>query len=290
MIALIFSIAFSTYLVLLFKLFKRLNIDSVQAIVVNYMTCVATGLMVSGKAPSMQFTHESWFPYTLFLGLCFFAVFNMMAYMAANIGVTLTSVASKLSMVIPVTAAVFLYDQQLTAVKIAGLVLAIAAVYLTSVTKEKNEKGIHVRGLFLALVIFILSGLNDSVVNYAAERFLRADEFDIFNIFIFSSAAITGLLTLLFRRLIFAKKIQWKAIAGGIALGIPNYFSLLFLLKALTIPGWESSVIFPINNMGILLLTAAGGVLLFREKLSIINWAGIITGLAAIGLMIGGVA
>lgn len=286
MIALLLSIVLSTYLVLVFKIFKRYGIDNLQAIIFNYMTCVVTGILFSGKIPTGNIFSEGWFPYAVFLGISFFSIFNMMGYVAANIGVTLTSVASKLSMVIPVAFAVYLYDQKFTLIKIAGLLLAIGAVYLTSVDTHSKTKDFRLKGLLLAFTIFIGSGINDSVVNYAFANFLTANEFDLFNITVFVIASIGGLIILISRRVFLNRAIQGKAIIGGILLGIPNYFSLLFLLHALVMPGWESSVIFPINNMGIVVLTAAGGWLIFREKLSGVNMVGIGVGLGAIVLMI----
>ena len=69
-------------------------------------------------------------------------------------------------------------------------------------------------------------------------------------------------------------------------LGVPNYFSLLFLMEALRLPGWRSSVIFPVNNMGIVVLTAVCAALLFREELSQKNFIGILLAVAAISLLI----
>ncbi len=286
MIVLLLSMICSTYLVVTFRYFKLHRIDVMQGIVINYITCVATGIIVSGAFPSAQIIHEDWFPYAAFLGCMFFFIFNMMGFVAANIGITLTSVASKLSMAIPVTLAIYLYDQELTVVKILGLLLAIIAVYLTSITPEENRHALHTRGLLLALIIFIGSGINDSVVNYAFARLLTPGEFNVFNISIFAVAATAGAAALLYRGIFHHKRLEWKAVVGGILLGIPNFFSMYFLLKALNIPQWESSVIFPVNNMGIVVLTAICGWLLFREHLSRINLAGIIIALISIALMI----
>ncbi|MEO6166465.1 MAG: hypothetical protein ABIO46_01905 [Chitinophagales bacterium] len=286
MIALVLSILCSTYLVIVFRVFKFYKVDMLQGIVVNYITCVVTGMIVSGAIPSTQIFKEDWFPYAAFLGCSFFFIFNMMAFVAANIGVTLTSVSSKLSMAIPVTAAIYLYGQQLTIIKLLGLLLAFIAVYLTAVTPEKNKQAVHVRGLMLALMIFIGSGINDSVINYAFAKLLVHTEFDIFNISIFGFAAIAGSIAMIYRGIFLGKRIQMKSILGGILLGIPNYFSMLFLLKALNIPGWESSVIFPVNNMGIVILTTFCGWILFREKLSVLNLTGIFVGLLSIALII----
>ncbi|MBK9733011.1 MAG: EamA family transporter [Chitinophagaceae bacterium] len=286
MIVLFLSIICSTYLVITFRIFKHFKIDMMQGIVVNYITCVITGMIVSGAVPSAQIIYEDWFPFAAFLGCMFFFIFNMMAFVAANIGVTLTSVASKLSMAIPVTVAIYLYDQEITIVKLLGLLLAIVAVYLTSVTPDEKKHALHTRGLLLALIIFIGSGINDSIVNYAFAKLLTAEEFNVFNITIFGIAATAGSIALIYRGIFLHKRPDWKAVVGGILLGIPNFFSMYFLLKALNIPGWESSVIFPVNNMGIVVLTAFCGWLLFREHLSRINIAGIVIALLSIALMI----
>jgi drug/metabolite transporter (DMT)-like permease len=287
MIPLLLSICCSTYLVVLFRYFKNHHIDARQAIVANYITCVITGIIVSGDVPDAQIIYQDWFPITVFLGCSFYLIFNLMAFVSANIGITLTSVSGKISMVIPVTIAVYLYGQELTFLKVSAMILALFAVYLTSKVPEKNQQALHAKGLLLAFLIFIGSGINDAVINYAFFYFLHPAEFALFNISIFAIAATAGVFTLLVYSLFYKSTLSIKSIAGGILLGIPNYFSMLFLLKALAIPGWESSVIFPINNMGIVILTAICGLLLFREKFSKTNIAGILLALIAISLMIG---
>ena len=47
----------------------------------------------------------------------------------------------------------------------------------------------------------------------------------------------------------------------------------------------NSSAIIPINNMGIVLFSSLMAWLLFKEKLSFINWIGIMLALGAIALI-----
>ena len=67
----------------------------------------------------------------------------------------------------------------------------------------------------------------------------------------------------------FNKKIHfhWKNILGGIALGIPNYYSMELLIKALQTEGMESSTLFTINNVSIVVLTTVFAVEFFKERL-----------------------
>jgi drug/metabolite transporter (DMT)-like permease len=301
MIALPLSIICSAYLVLCFKYFEKFGIQNLQAIVFNYIICVITGVMITNDLPDASVFHRPWFPVAAFLGCCFFCIFNVMAYVARNIGVTMTSVASKLSMVIPVSVAIALYHQPLTLVKVIAIVLAIVAVIFTS--ERSTDDSVHPKGLvvhvstrsfmhkksfgvLMALLIFVGSGLNDSLVNFASEKLMNADEFNAFNIVIFSFAALCGILVLLARFIWKGETLSTKAMIGGIVLGIPNYFSLLFLIEALTYPSWQSSVIFPVNNMGVVILTAAAAFILFRERLSKLNWIGMTIALFSIALLI----
>ena len=46
-----------------------------------------------------------------------------------------------------------------------------------------------------------------------------------------------------------------------------------------------SSVILPVNNMGIVLFSALVAFILFKEKLSWLNWTGILVALIAIAMI-----
>lgn len=287
MIFLLLSIVCATYLVLCFKYLEKFGIKNLHAIVFNYLTCVITGIIVSQEIPDVSvIVHKPWFPFAVFLGFSFFCIFNIMGYVANNIGVTVTSVASKLSMVIPVTAAILLYHDSFTILKAISVLLALTAVFLTSLTEKSHEKNLEVKGLLMAFLIFLGSGVGDALVNYASVRLMRPEEFHSFNIMIFTFASLCGVIVLIFQGINLKRSIPLKAAAGGILLGIPNYFSLLFLIKALNVPGWKSSVVFPINNMGIVVLTAVCAFILFREKLLKVNLIGIGLALIAILLMI----
>jgi len=66
-----------------------------------------------------------------------------------------------------------------------------------------------------------------------------------------------------------------KNLLGGLALGVPNYFSIYYLLRALHNPTLNSASVFTINNVAIVMLSTLLGILLFKEKISAKNWGGI---------------
>jgi len=76
----------------------------------------------------------------------------------------------------------------------------------------------------------------------------------------------------------------------GIALGISNYGSLYFIIRALnhqTNNGntFDGSIVFGINNLGVIALSVLIGLLFFKEKLLKINWIGIIISFIAIYIL-----
>ena len=102
---------------------------------------------------------------------------------------------------------------------------------------------------------------------------------------LFGTAFVSGFIGLLSTRLKGQYSVGWKEVMAGIALGVPNYFSLYFLLRALEHSGMESSAVLPIINIGVVTTAALVAFVIFREKLSIINLAGIGLAIAAIAML-----
>ncbi|MFB6305835.1 MAG: hypothetical protein ABEH43_02400 [Flavobacteriales bacterium] len=193
-----------------------------------------------------------------------------------------------MSVVIPITIAVFLYGDPMPLLKVLGIIMALTGVYLTSIKKEQIN--LDKRYIYLPLFLFLGSGFLDSVMKYT-ETYLLDEGEKLHQLLMYVStlfliAALLGGLFLIIRNL--AGKgfpIQSKSMIGGIILGIPNFFSIYFLMRTLEVDHFNSSWVFPINNMGIVAASAIGGVVIFNEKLSLINKVGIVLSILAIGII-----
>ena len=76
-------------------------------------------------------------------------------------------------------------------------------------------------------------------------------------------AALALCLVLMARK---KERLGMKELCYGAALGIPNFFSSLFLLKSLaTVP---AVIVFPTVNVAVILVVSLAGFLLFRERLN----------------------
>ena len=123
------------------------------------------------------------------------------------------------------------------------------------------------------------------MIKYVEQSYLNGSNNNDFLIMAFVSAASIGTLLLLIAILSGRQRLDYKSILAGIAIGLPNYFSIWCMVKALKQYPGNSSAIIPIMNMGIVLAGTMAAVFLFRERLSPLNWAGIILSLGAIALI-----
>ena len=287
MFFLIASIILTSYLTLSFKVLERLRINTFQSIVFNYVACVLTGSIFNGHFPiNAAAMQQPWFPWALLMGVLFISIFNVIAFTTQQLGVSVASVANKLSLVIPFVFSLYLYREPLTSFKLLGILIALVAVYLT-VKQEKTATGTtRNKWLFiLPVLLFAGSGLLDTLVKYTEQRFLDGINNNDFFVTAFASAATIGLVTLLVMVVTGRQRFEYKAVIAGAAIGFPNYFSIWCLVMVLKQHAGNSSAIMPINNMGIVLFSAVAAWILFKEKLSAINWLGIVLAMAAIALI-----
>jgi drug/metabolite transporter (DMT)-like permease len=290
MLFLLGSIILTSWLTLSFKVVERFNIPVFQAIVFNYITCVITGSFVNGEFPVNSSTFsESWFKWSLLMGLMFVSIFNLVGFCAQKMGVAVTSVANKLSLVIPFIFSIYLYKEAATGLKIMGVVIALAAVVLTCLPSNKgmepSGKPFHFSDLWLPVVLFISSGLLDTLIKYVEQTELNDANKNAYLITSFGVAAVLGSLALIVMLLTGKVKFDQRSILAGIMIGVPNYFSIWCLVRVLKDYEGNSSAIFPINNMGIVLFSTVAAWLLFKEQLSKLNWLGILLSIAAIALI-----
>ena len=279
MIYLLLSVLSSTAIFVLFKLFNKYNVDTLQAIVFNYITACSCGILLYNKPVNIDsFISENWFYAALGLGFLFISIFNVMALTAQKNGLSVASVASKMSVIIPILFSIVVYNEIISFKKIIGIILALLAVYLTSIKPKSNV--VLTKAIYLPIILFLGSGVIDTSVNHFAPK----GNLPLFLSIIFACAGVIGLVSVSVKATKTKQKFNPKSIPFGIALGIVNYSSMYFLLKALRVDGYESSAIFTINNVAIVAVSCLTGLLLFKEVISSKNWIGI--GLALISIIL----
>ena len=283
MIYLLLSILFNSVLFVIIKLFAKFNIDALQALVINYLVAFLVGLFfLETKIIPTDVINEDWFKGSLLLGFVFISTFYATTLTSQRNGLSVASVASKMSVIIPITLGVILYNENLGFIKIIGILLALVAVYFTS--KKETGEVQQASNLLYPILVFIGAGTIDASLKYLQTFHVPSDKIGLFSSVTFFCAFTVGILTILFLTL--RGKIQFagRNILGGIALGLPNYFSLYFLVKMLEAKAFESATLFTIHNIAIVIVSTFAGILFFKERISMRNAFGI--GLALFALFL----
>jgi drug/metabolite transporter (DMT)-like permease len=274
-----------------FRLFKTFKINTFQAVVVNYLTCVSTGILTFGFGNILTANNFAlpgvWL--ALLLGSFFISTFYLTAIGAQKIGLTLTTVATRISLVIPVIFGLWVFQsnqKNFDFLNYLGVLLALMAIVLSSIQKEENAPVARdLSSFFFPLLIFLMTGLVDTTVSFVNLKYVSPQNSAFFSVVSFISAGTIGISILAWRVIQKGEKIAFKNILGGIGIGIPNFFSFYFLILTLADFKNDAAFLYPVFNILTILVSTLVAIMLFREKLSKINWLGIALALIAMLLV-----
>ncbi len=98
-------------------------------------------------------------------------------------------------------------------------------------------------------------------------------------------AILAGMVVLVIRIIRGQEKIELKNILASITLGVPNFLSFYFLILALTAYGNSGAFVYPLYNIGVILVSALVAFVFFKEKLTTLNKIGLLLAVVAIGLI-----
>lgn len=290
MIFLILSILSSAAIYVIFKYLDRFKIKTFNVIIINYITATILGILLSNTDVNIfPLIKNDWLPFSIIIGILFIMMFVVIAKSSQVVGIAITTISNKMSVIIPIVVSIMIDPKDLlTNYKATGIILAILAVFLSVYRKRKVE--FDPRNIYLPIILFLGMGLVDSFVKYAQQYYVADNVLPVFTVILFAMAAIAGIVTKLIRRTSFKELIQPNTILWGIALGISNYGSLYFLIKALNYKdvlgdSLDGSIVFGINNLGIIALSVIIGLIVFKEKFLKINWVGIFLSLIAIYIL-----
>lgn len=273
MIYLFLTILTNAIIFLLFKWFEKFNVHLLVALIINYVIASSVGFMINGGVPE-NWMLKPWFLGSVFTGFLFISIFYLIALTSQKISPSIASVSNKMSVAIPVTVAFILYHDRVTVLKISGIVLAILGIVLVAGNlKLQYEKSWH---KFLPVLLFLSNGFLDSFFNYQEKIWVAPHEIGQFVSSVFFFAFIFGIVGLS-GETIRKKTLSFdlKTVLGGIILGSVNYFSILFLMKSLKFSGLESSVVYPLVNVGIVLVTIMMSMAVFKERFTLRQWVGV---------------
>ena len=281
-IFLLLSIAFSTFINLIFRWFKDFNVNKFQAIIVNYVVCFIIGFSLSTHQDILSYVHEQWFIYCILLGFIFIAIFFSMALTTEKLGISVTAVSGKMSVVIPILFAYFFAKEDITLLFVIGLILSILSIYFITIKKELH---IDKRYLILPVIVFLGGGMIDTSLKVLQQAYSQDIPLSTISYSIFLGAFIAGTSIYLVKEKANFSSWEWKSVKAGVALGVPNYFSIFFLLSAIEGFSVKSAFVFGVNNVGVVLVSTLLSVLIFKEKLEPKNQWGLLLAVLSIAII-----
>ncbi|RNL52359.1 DMT family transporter [Pedobacter jejuensis] len=281
MIYIVLSIFCSVTVAILLKLAKRYQISIIQAVTVNYLTALI--LCYLFFKPDVNLIHSS-APWTIYIALAILlpTIFLFLAASVKNLGIVKTDIAQRLSLFIPILAAYFIFKEDFNQLKFIGLGIGFAAIILTFLRKQREQQSTSSKWLY-PVMVFVGFGVIDVLFKQIAlykELPYTTSLFVVFCLSFFVALVIVSLM--IFKR---ETKIQLVNLGCGLILGLFNFGNILFYLKAHKALSSNPSTVFAAMNLGVIVLGTLVGLIAFKEKLTLVNYFGILLAICAVILI-----
>ncbi|RDC57659.1 DMT family transporter [Pedobacter chinensis] len=278
MIYILLSICCSVTVAVLLKLGKRYQISIIQAVTINYLAALTLCFLFFKPEVKALNAGAPW-PIYIALAVLLPSIFLFLAASIKNLGIVKTDIAQRLSLFIPILAAYFIFNENFNSLKIIGLLIGFPAIFLTFLRKSnqlKNEKG----NWIYPVMVFIGFGVIDVLFKQIALYKTLPYTTSLFTVFCL--AFLVSLVIVAFMVITGKTKIQLVNLACGLILGIFNFGNILFYMKAHKALAENPSTVFAAMNLGVIIVGSLIGIIAFKEKLTRLNYAGIILALAAV--------
>ncbi len=254
-----------------------LNTDTPWGVIQgNYLTAATITAAITLTSPSITPS-----PLTIILGAATGITYTAGMYLNLTLmtkrGAAITSSMIQLAVLIPITISVLIYNETITPTQLTGITLAVTSLPLLA-SKPNQKLELDKTILPMILLTILVVGFSQTSSKILVQSGLQAQN-NYFFLAIFTSASL--LVTPLTNRN--RKQIRATDAAYGIGVGTFNLLSNRALLLALTtLPG---AIVFPVTSAGSLLMVTVAAIILFKEKVSKANIAGIIITLIAVVLI-----
>ena len=276
MIYIFLSVCCSVFVSVLLKLARRYEIDTVQAITWNYSIAgLLTWLIFKPEIPEFS---QNIIPIYIVLGLFLPLIFVMLAQSVRYTGIVKTDIAQRLSLFIPVLSAFLIFEEPYSFAKIIGILIAFTAI-IFSIPWQKQNGNPNTFWIY-PVIVFIGMGIIDILFKQIAKT--ENIPFTSSLLIVFIIAFTISIIYLLYQVVVNRLKLTILNLVCGWILGIANFGNIVFYLKAHQTLSSQPSVVFSSMNIGVILVGSAVGIILFKEKLSRLNYAGIILALISI--------
>ncbi|WP_432672167.1 EamA family transporter [Flavobacterium sp. SM2513] len=279
MFYLLISIFCSVSVGVLFKISRRYETNNVQIVGFNYLFALLfCGLVFTPNLSTIDASAPFWIYGSL--GILLPVVFLFLIASITNIGLAKTDAAQRLSLFIPILAAWLIFDETFTTYKIVGIVLGFIALFFI-LAKPRDSKGSSWK---YPLLVFLGFGIIDILFKKIAVYTSLPYTTSLF--IVFATAFVVALVPVLYQFIIKKQAFHIKNLVFGLLVGLFNFGNIWCYLKAHHAFAESPSTVFAGMNMGVIILGSLVGVAAFKEKLSKLNYLGLVIALVSIVMIV----
>jgi len=212
-------------------------------------------------------------------GICFVTAFFMFFPLIRLRGVSIATAATRLSVVIPILAAVLLWGEQPNGLQTTGALLALISLPLLAIKPANGEgQALPLRTRLLLIGQFAINGLCLLATRGFSQTGVQGQN-SVFLAILFGAAALVAHIVWWFHR----QGSSWRDAPLGVALGMCNAIGNLMLLAALR--QLPSVLVFPFQSAIGLIYVAIFARLVWGERIQRLEMAGMAVALAAVALI-----
>lgn len=291
MLYLLMAIAAMSLIMFALKFFNIKGICIPHAIMANYALAFLISA-VSGReyitADHMQaMVSGDWWYLAIITGIFYFGSMDIMAASTRKAGVSVTTMASRTSVILPIIWAAAVLGEHITGWEILGTALVIAAFTLIIYRKDSasaNNRRERTAQILLPIAVFLSVGLI-AVCMKTSQHLIKSSgdyavDYPLFETLLFAAATIGSATYYAARYGVRIFRFTLTGVAGGLCLGTFNYFVTLGIMNGLKY--FSSSTFYGIYNIGVVVLATLVGATVFGERTDRRTLAGIGCAAAAI--------
>lgn len=194
---------------------------------------------------------------SLFGSFFFLSLIYLQRSIKAN-GVGLSGTISKLGILIPMIFSIIIWKEFPSVIQWIGITLSLLSILIVNLSPDSLRK----LDINPTLILLFISAGMAGFSNKIFQKYALSEYKDVF---LFATFFVAFLVSI-FYTIKEKSEMKKRDILTGFAVGIPNLFSQYFLVLALET--LKTSVAFPLNSAGSIVLMNLGGFLIYRESIS----------------------
>lgn len=276
MIYLILAIASSAMVSIFMRLSEGKVKGNVSMLAMNYLACLTVAGCYMGfgniapAEPGLGLTAAM----GAFNGLLYLLGFVLLKLNIRKNGVVMSATFMKLGLLVPMVVSIGLFGEMPDMLQLLGFIIAVGAIILINFEKEETTMEFKA-----GLILLLLAGGGGDAMSKVFEGFGNSALSEQFLFYTFVTAFLLCVGLTVYQR----EKPGIREVSYGLLVGVPNYFSARFLLKA--VESLAAVIVYPTVSVATIVVITLAGVCFFKERLGRRQWAAIGMILAALVLL-----